>query len=60
MNTFQLQSQLAYAVRSAASLRKELSAKQCSLIGRLTGRIRHAYLLSNIAALSRQLHMHRR
>ena len=55
MNTYQLHSQLSYAVRSAASLRQELSAKRGYFIGRLARRIRHAYLMSNIQALSRQL-----
>lgn len=55
MNTYQIHSQLAYAIRSAALLREELSANSCSTIGRLVRRIRHAYLMSCIEGLTWRL-----
>lgn len=55
MNTYQLHSQLAYTVRTAALLRQELSAKRCSFFGRISRRIRHAYLMFSVETLRRQL-----
>jgi hypothetical protein len=55
MNTYQIHNQLAYAVRSAASLREELSTNSCSVLGRLIRRIRHAYLMSCIEGMSWRL-----
>ena len=55
MNTYHLHSQLSCAVRSAASLRQELSADQYSILGRFVRRVRHAYLMSNIESLTRRL-----
>lgn len=55
MNTYQIQSQLSHAVRTAALLQAELAAQNCSFVGRLFRKIRHAYLQSCIESLTFRL-----
>jgi|GEM_PF-4300939 len=55
MNTFQLHSQLAEAVRAAASVREDLTSSQRGIIGRMLLQLRLAYLASCIDALTWRL-----
>jgi len=54
-NTYAVHSQLSAAVRASAAIRAELGSRQGSVVRRLFGRMKYAWLQTNINALTLQL-----
>jgi hypothetical protein len=56
MNTYQIHTQLVFAIQSASRLREELKSNRLWHLGRVFRRLRHAYLLLYVESLTRRLH----